>query len=385
MVCATGVAMTAAQLKSSSRTDRPARPSGKIVPLSPFPSRTHFTLALNNQLIAGPAYDEGHGYFSIEGDRIVAYDLTSGMQRWVVSAKPRRAPVVGGDLLFIDQEGSLSALRTSDGSTAWTVPFAETLVTTPAWDRAWLVVVTATDVLAFRAADGTQVWRQAIAGTRAAPAIDADRVYLSLADGRVLALRLDTGAEIWARKLGGPPNEILALDDRLFLGSNDNYFYGLKADDGMVDWRVRTGADVVSKPIADRDRLYFVSLDNVIRAVNRRNGVQQWKKPLPFRPAWPPLAAADAVVVAGISGAVQAFFMKDGMLAGELPVDAASEIAAPPHAFRSTAALGPIVIVVTRSIAGGAIIMAVSHTIDPPMVPLAPLPGLIPVGVPKTQ
>ena len=375
--------MTSAQLPTSSRTEKPPRPSGKIVPLSPFPSRTHFTLALNNQLIAPPAYHEKYGYFPIEGDRIVAYDLTLGMQRWIVSAKPRWAPAVGGDLLFIDQEGGLSAMRTSDGSIAWTIPMTEALVTSPVWDHGWLVLVTAMDVLTLRAADGTMVWRQSIAGTRAAPAIDADRLYLSLADGRVLALRLDTGAEIWSRKLGGPPNEILALDDRLFLGSNDNYFYGLKADDGTVDWRVRTGADVVSKPIADRDRLYFVSLDNVIRAVNRRNGVQQWKKPLPFRPAWPPLAAADAVVVAGISGSVQAFFMKDGAPAGELPVDAASEIAAPLHAFTSTAALGPILIVVTRSIAGGATIGAVSHTIDPPIVALAPLPGLIPVAVPK--
>ena len=75
--------------------------------------------------------------------------------------------------------------------------------------------------------------------------------------------------------------------------------------------------------------------------------------------------------------------MKDGAAAGELAIDAASEIAAPLHAFTSTAALGPMVIVVTRSIAEGATIMAVSQTIDPPIVPLAPLPGLIPVAVPK--
>ncbi len=215
------------------------------------------------------------------------------------------------------------------------------------------------------------------------PAIDAERVYLSLNDNRVLALRLDTGVQIWERKLGGPPNEILATDDRLFVGSNDNYLYALEEKSGVVAWRWPTGADVITKPIADRDRVYFLSLDNVIRALNRRNGVQQWKKPLPFRPAFPPLRAADSVVVAGISGAPRAFFLKDGEAAGELAIDAAGEIAAPLHAFASVAALGPVVIVVTRSIAEGAGITAVSHSIEPASVAVAPLPGLIPIGLPK--
>jgi hypothetical protein len=94
--------------------------------------------------------------------------------------------------------------------------------------------------------------------------------------------------------------------------------------------------------------------------------------------------AADTVVVAGISGAARAFFMKDGTSAGELGIDAASEMAAPLHAFTSAAALGPMVIAVTSTLAEGATVLAVSHTIDPPIVPLAPLPGLIPIGVPKT-
>ncbi len=35
--------------------------------------------------------------------------------------------------------------------------------------------------------------------------------------------------------------------------ANDNFLYSLKAEDGIVDWRLRTGADVVSKPVADRE------------------------------------------------------------------------------------------------------------------------------------
>jgi outer membrane protein assembly factor BamB len=379
------VAVTSAQLPTASRAPAATKRQGqgKVLPFSPFPSRTHFTLPLNSPLIAPPAYHEGTGYFPIEDDHIVAYDLERGMLLWNVPGRPQWQPTVGGDFLVIDQEDGIHALRTKDGSTAWVAPLPEKVVAAPVWDQGWLVAVTASEILAFRGVDGMPVWRKAIAGARAAPSIDADRLYQSLDDGRVLALRLETGDQIWERKLGGAPNAILALGDQLFVGCNDNFLYSLKAPDGFVDWRFRTGADVVSKPVGDRSRVYFVSLDNVLRAANRSNGVQQWKKPLPFRPAWPLVKVADTVVVAGISGTARAFFMKDGAAAGELGIDAASEIAAPLHAFDAASALGPMVIAVTRSIAEGATIVAVSHTIDPPIVPFAPLPGLIPVALPK--
>jgi outer membrane protein assembly factor BamB len=340
------LAIAAAQRPEASRRPEPKR-SGNELPLSPFPSRTHYTLALNNQLVAGPAYAGHFGYFPIEGDRIVAYDLEAGSQRWIVPAKPQGPPVVGGDLLLVAQEGSLMALRTPDGSTAWTTPFPEPLVVRPVSDRERFVVVTASEIVSLEAADGVVAWRHAVAGARAAPAIEADRLYQSLDDGRVIALRTDTGAQVWERKIGGTPNAILARGDRLFVGSTDNFFYGLKTEDGLIDWRLRTGADVVSEPIAEGDRVYFVSLDNVLRAVNRRNGVQFWKKSLPFRPTLPPLKAADAVVVAGSAAAARAYFLK---------------------------------IVVTRSIAEGATVMAVSRTIDPQATLFSnPLPNLIPV------
>jgi outer membrane protein assembly factor BamB len=374
---------------TSTQTSVPPNPGagryGKNLPLSPFPSRTHFTLALNNQLTAPPAYDARFGYFPIEGDRIVAYDLLVGMQRWIVSAKPRSAPTVGGDLLFIDREDGISALHTSDGSMAWTAPLPKALVAPPVWDHGWLIAVTASELIAFRAADGSPVWRHDVTGVRAAPAIDADRLYVSLDDKRVVAFRIDTGARLWERRLGGPPNEILAAGDRLFVGSNDNYLYCLKAEDGTIEWRWQTGADVVSKPLADRDRVYFVSLDNVLRALNRRNGVQQWKRPLPFRPSWPPVRAADTVVVAGIAGSARAFLLKDGAPAGELTTEAGTEIVAPFHTFPSVATLGPMVIAVTHTIAEGATIVAVSRSIEPAAAPLVPLPGILPVAIPKTQ
>lgn len=405
--------------------------SKKSGPLSPFPSRTHWTLALNNQLIAPPAFDEGVGYFPIEGDRLVAYDLTPGTQRWMVSAKPRSVPAVGRGLLFLDQGETLSALRTTDGSTAWTVPLSDKLATPLVWDNGSVIAATAAELGAFRDTDGTLLWHQPVAGARAAPAVFGDRVYVSLEDGRVLAFRTDTGSKVWERKLGGAPNEILALDDGIFVGSADNFLYSLKPADGTIEWRWRTGADVLNTATFDADRVYFVSLDNVLRALNRSNGAQQWKRALPFRPLWAPVKAADTVIVSGVLGPPLAFFMKDGATAGEfsvtlstpilpsafgllplaqllaprsglesdviailpgrVPVDiipgqvaplvpppfptapGSSEIVAAPYAFQAVGTLGPMLFVIRRAIGLGANVAAVSRLIEPvPTVLTAP-------------
>jgi outer membrane protein assembly factor BamB len=371
---------------------RPAGPkasapkrTGKDLPISPFPPRTHYTLPLHNQLIAPPGYGGTIGYFPIEDDRIVSYALDVGSQRWIVPASPLWAPAVSDDFLIISEKDGLSALRTSDGSAAWTAPVPGALTVAPLCDHGWIIVATASDVFAFRASDGSPVWQRPIAGVRVTPAIDADRLYLSLGDGRVRALQLDTGEQIWERKIGGDPNAIAVRGERLFVGSTNNFLYALKTSGGAIDWSVLTGADVVTKPILNGDRVYFLSLDNVLRAMNQRNGVQQWKKALPFRPEFPPLQAADAIVVASRGGLVRAYFMKDGQSAGEMTADNNAEIVAPFYAFSSVTALGPVVVMVTNLIAEGSSVVAVSHTIDPRSSLLTePLPGVMPPVVPKT-
>ena len=351
------------------------------VPLSPFPGRTHYTLALNNALTALPAYDGALAYFPIDGDRIASYDLSSGTLQWIAEAKPRSAPAVGGDLLFLDEPYALTALRTENGSIAWRLPFAESLVAPLAWDTGWLLAVTENSMFAFRGEEGSLVWRRDLpARPRAIPTTAGDRIYLSGDDGLVRALRLDTGDRIWERRVGGKPNEILVAGDRLFVGSTDNFLYCLFTRDGTIDWHVRTGADVVSPPVRDNDRVYFVSYDNVLRSLNPVSGSQQWKRALPFRPIWPPVITAETVIVAGVSGSPRAFALKTGAPAGEMGVGATVEIAAPPHAFISPIALGPVVVAITRALPAGASVVAVSRAIEPPTLPIAPLPGVTPVS-----
>lgn len=354
------------------------------VPLSLFPVRTAWTLALNNALTAPPAYDERRGYYPIDGDRVVAYDLVTGTRLWIASAHTTVAPAAGDDLVFLVVADAIEARRAADGSVAWRLPFGDQLAVPLEWDTGWLVAATSTgSILALRAVDGALLWRHDL-GTAASarPALGADRVYVPLSDGRVVALALENGTVLWEHKLGGGATDVLPLEDRLFVGSKDNFFYCLRTRDGGREWRWRTGADIIGRPAVDENNVYFVSLDNVLRALHRTSGVQQWKRVLPLRPTSGVIKAGDTLIVSGFATSLPGFSAKDGTPAGTITID--TEPAAPPHLLRVPGAPTPSILLCTQDLATGATVKSVTREIDPANSPVAPLPNPIKPGAEVT-
>jgi outer membrane protein assembly factor BamB len=347
--------------------------------------RTLWTLALNNALTAPPAFSGTHGYFPIEGGRLVAYDLVSGSQLWMVSSSTRAEPVPGDGLLFLVEPNEISALRESDGGAAWRLPYAGPPLATPlVWDNGWLITAdTVGAVTAFRAVDGHEIWRRNTGSeVHAPPALAADRVYIPTADGRLIALRVDTGDPVWEHRLGGAPNDVLALDDRIYVGSNDNFFYCLDTAKGEIIWRWQTGGDVIGRPALDDKRVYFVSLDNLLRGLDRKSGAQLWKRALPMRPTTGPLLAGNTLIVTGLEPAPRAYLAKDGSPGSDLQVSGV--VAAPPRIVTVPIGL-PLLIFVTSNIANGVTVTAMTRSMDPPVIPvLAPLPNLVTVPVPAS-
>jgi outer membrane protein assembly factor BamB len=347
-----------------------------------FPVQSVWVLALNNPVTVPPAYDSTSAFFSIGGDRVVAYDLKSGTQKWIVTAQPQFQPAAGDGLLMFAEPDGLTALRAEDGSVAWRLPLAEKPAQRPVWDNGWLIVAAeGGTVRAYRATDGYMVWLHDL-GSRAhaPPALAADRVYVPTDDGRIVALAVETGSPEWERKLGGAPHDILAFDDRLFAGAQDNFFYCLIAKDGRIDWRWRTGGDAVGTPVADDRRVYFVAMDNVLRGMNRISGSQVWMRPLPFRPIAGAVAAGRSLVVSGqvVSGqgpTLRGYRMSDGSAAGE--IQATPEIGTAPFAFTDSDTGLPALLYVTRDLTKGATATLVRRSLEPPTNPIAPLPNPI--------
>jgi outer membrane protein assembly factor BamB len=344
--------------------------------------RKRWGLRLNNSLKGAPVFDGEVGFFPIEGDRLVAYELDTGTLRWVAPVGPQSPPALGQGQLYVAVGDAIIALRLEDGSLAWRAPVPEKLVAPLAWESGWLAAATWATLRMLRASDGSVIWQRSLpSSASAAPVVTSNHVYVPLEDGHVVAFSLEDGHDAWRRRLGSTPNQISALGNRLFVGSRDNYLYCLNAKDGQVEWRARTGADVVSAPILDEHRVYFISLDNVLRALNQRNGVQQWRRALAFRPAWGPIKAADTVLLSGFGGPIRAFYLDDGTPAGELTVDSGSEVAAQPYAFELPKTLGPIVVTVARSPESGATLTASNRAIEPEVrTSVATLPGLVRPG-----
>src|SRR5260370_40134116 len=146
------------------------------------------------------------------------------MQTGLASGNQRMEPVAGDGLLFLSEPLTLTALHTLDGSIAWQLPFAETLVVPPVWDNGWLIAATAAEeILAFNGKDGRVVWRRAIgSAAHARPSLAADRVYVPTDDGRVVALQVETGRVLWERKIGGAANHILPPDQRVDMRSEEH-------------------------------------------------------------------------------------------------------------------------------------------------------------------
>ena len=68
------------------------RPSASKIDRTPSPLtpvETVWGLALNNTLTLPPAYEGRLAFIPIEGDRLVAYDLISGTQKWMVDRASR--------------------------------------------------------------------------------------------------------------------------------------------------------------------------------------------------------------------------------------------------------------------------------------------------------
>lgn len=332
-----------------------------------------WSLDLDRVTRVAPAFAADRGFFAVEGDELLAYDLRVGRPEWKVAARPVLTPTPGDGLLFMVEAGALSALRQDTGARAWRLAFDEPLAVPLVWDNGWLIAATTSGtVLAFRASDGELIWRFEV-GTRlhASPALAADRVYIPADDQRVLALQVETGERLWERRLGGAPNEMLALEERIYVGSDDNFLYCLEADDGEVAWRWRTGADVVGVPVADDTRIYFVSLDNVLRALDLKSGAQRWKRSLPNRPTRGPVRVGDTLLVSGLATKISGYLMKDGTPSGELT--ATGELAGAPHAtdVRSL----PQVIFVARDLAHGTRVSAVRRNVEPDIKGVVTMPN----------
>lgn len=158
-------------------------------------------------------------------------------------------------------------------------------------------------VYAIRSSNGSIIWKHQTQGrVRSTPAIGDGRVYVSSLDGNIYALDANDGRELWHFATGGerryvapgihgivPKSEMMPDPFDTFLssptlsrgiiyvGSGDHSVYALNAATGMLVWKFATGNVVHASPTVANGVAYVGSWDRYLYALDAATGSLRWK------------------------------------------------------------------------------------------------------------
>lgn len=166
--------------------------------------------------------------------------------RYKVSSRVQ--PIIAQGFIFIpSNDGKLYALRTQDGSEAWSYQTQGPLVNSVGYDNG-RVFFGSTDhyVYALNATNGNLIWKYQTGETiKTAPVVAQNTVYIGSSDGYFYALDALTtdssGRLIWRYNIGAPIYDIAAYDNgKVFFGGMNAKGYALDANSGNLLWSIQT-------------------------------------------------------------------------------------------------------------------------------------------------
>jgi len=188
--------------------------------------------------------------------------------RWRAPGSVRGSPVIheaAGAVYVASADGSVHALRLSDGSPLWS----------------------------FRAGGAVE----------GSPTLVGDVLYFGSADGNAYAVDARSGGLLWARSVGSAVTaEPHVYRDLVCFPTTDGDVVALDSSTGEERWRYGAAAAVVTRPAAGAGRIYFGSWDGALYAVDAATGEMLWKRSIArqvyYSPATaPPLFYMDKVYV----------------------------------------------------------------------------------------
>jgi outer membrane protein assembly factor BamB len=199
--------------------------------------------------------------------------------------------------VYASKAPSLSSVR-------WRFRTGGSIISSPAvWRGAVYVGSNDGSLYAVRQSDGTRIWRYATRGeVTSSPAVADDTVYFASTDGYVYAVGTQTGTLRWRFKTGGerrfqapgihgikPAAQMMAdpfdmfvsspaiVGQTVYIGSGDHNVYALDARTGAVRWRFATGDVVHATPAIAGGTLYIGSWDRNFYALDAATGALRWK------------------------------------------------------------------------------------------------------------
>lgn len=240
---------------------------------------------------AAPTISQGRVFVTTLSNSILAFDVKGGAPLWEFSGLGQSTGLVGaaspavfGELVIpAFSSGELYALRTANGSVAWSDNLANSLRLggmTGLSDIRGLPVIHEGVVYAISiggkmvAVDmrtGSRIWQKDISGAKT-PWVSGNRVFVISAEGQVVSLDKDSGAVVWVSQLArykdkeaktGPifwSGPILA-GGRLLAFSSDGRAAEINPAQGTLVREWSTGEDIRIAPVVAGGTLYLLSED----------------------------------------------------------------------------------------------------------------------------
>jgi outer membrane protein assembly factor BamB len=233
----------------------------------------------------------------IKAGRVVAVNAGSGRTRWShkLPSRAESSPlVVGKTIYFGTENGTVYALRTSDGSVKWRYRASGAVKGGLAMDYRGRLFFGdySGHVTSVRSSNGHKLWRVSTSGARyglssgrfyATPSVAYGRVYIGNTDGFMYSFASSTGKLAWRIKTGGYVYGSAAVADvpggrpTVYVGSYDRRFYALDARSGRKLWVRNAHGRVSGGAVVIGDTVWFSTLEQQTRALGARTGNLLWK------------------------------------------------------------------------------------------------------------
>jgi len=176
-------------------------------------------------------------------------------------------------------------------------------------------------VYALKISDGSKTWSYDTgASIVGSVALSTTTVYASNSDGKVFALDLTAGkpASGWAHPFQAGEriwSNLVLNSGTLYLTSMDHKVYALDASTGKVQWTNTSSQDAIAAtPTLENGRLYVGSFDKHLYAIDAQSGATVWKsQPAGGNWFWAQaVVSGTSVFAANLDGYVYAYSTDDG-------------------------------------------------------------------------
>ncbi|MBD8635361.1 outer membrane protein assembly factor BamB [Stenotrophomonas sp. 169] len=265
---------------------------GQVIALDANDGTEKWRAKVPGEVISAPAIGQGMVYVRSNDGRITAFDVSNGTQRWF---NPRELPaltvrgnapiVPGPGVLFVgNDDGSISAMASTDGRTLWDQvvgnPEGRTELDrmadvdgAPVLEGATLYASSfKNQTMAIEGPTGRPLWARDHGGAGGV-AVSTSYVIVTDNQGGVFGLDKQSGAASWSqtglarRQLTGPALQ----GDYVVVGDLDGYVHWLQQSDGAMAARAKTGGTVKAQPIVADGVLLVQNVEGKLTAYRLAN------------------------------------------------------------------------------------------------------------------